>query len=837
MPTVLVVIHNRSELRGITDSLQGAGYEVIPATDGLQGFNLFKEKQPDAVVIDLLIPKLPGGELCQRIKEDQHGADIPVVLISSLFKKTDMKKRAVQNWHADHFLPWPFEIEDLIKIFSNLPKAEKKTAPVREDEGQPEKAVVAEKETEQGKDASLEELLAKTLAELEGSSLIDRSPKVAQIDEEIKAHKADQAEDKISELLDEVADQVLVELKEEGDFQPEETPPERPDEMEEAEIALEGELDEVSIPELFANIFFAQKTGILEIQHKGVVKNIYFQQGRAVYVESEGRQESLGQIMVRQGLISNNDVLLSLENMAAYGRRQGDALVEIGRINPMQLYQALRLQMREKLLGLFQWFKGSYYFDMTPFDINSITAFEVRMPEVILQGILEAYDAGGIQEMFAEVVDQLIVPATPLPFSRQESDLPAEIWPLFSLVDGRRTIAEVVAASPVRQEKTYLLLYAMLVLRMFDRPRDEEAHEEETSIIAEDEQIEFLQPIDEEIVIEETHTKTDRLKPIDGGGETETPGGLIDQSATTIDERPVSVSEEIERELAKFAEGKDEEKLVQIDHEKDNAEELKEEILSRYLKLGHGNHYQILGVEQDVKDITIENVYQEFTQRFREEKTDRLLDEETAEKARAVRKAVDEAYAVISLPIKRSEYDNRLTPEGEELKERRITTILAAERAFNQGMLALRRQGYAQAEKQFAQACELFPEEAEYHAYLGWARWNNSKAAKQDRSILAKESLERSLKINPKGDKAYLFLGKILLAHDNKEKARKLFALALRHNKNNEDAKAELVKLQHEIERKRAEIQALKKGENVSGLLKKDIDFQAVKKAIRKMFW
>jgi hypothetical protein len=139
----------------------------------------------------------------------------------------------------------------------------------------------------------------------------------------------------------------------------------------EEEIPLEGSLAEISIPELMAHLYFNERTGILEVTRGHAFKHVYFDRGAAIYVESESRQESLGQILVRQGIVSDQDIMLSLENMAAYGRKQGGALVEMGLINPMQLYQALRLQMREKVVNLFHWFRGNTS-SMKPRSINSI---------------------------------------------------------------------------------------------------------------------------------------------------------------------------------------------------------------------------------------------------------------------------------------------------------------------------------------------------------------------------------------------------------------------------------------------------------------------------------
>jgi curved DNA-binding protein CbpA len=252
-----------------------------------------------------------------------------------------------------------------------------------------------------------------------------------------------------------------------------------------------------------------------------------------------------------------------------------------------------------------------------------------------------------------------------------------------------------------------------------------------------------------------------------------------------------------------------------------------------YVRLETANYYELLAVEPNADPLAIKMAYHALMKKFHADKLATQLPASMQEQATRVVQALTQAYEVLSSLKQRGEYDRRLTGEGAEIKERRITTILAAERAFNQGTLALRRQQYDQAATHFAEACELFPEEAEYHAYLGWAQFNHKAVPAAERAASAKESIERSLKINPKGDKAYFFLGRILATLGNKDKARHMFALALRYNKANDEAKTELRRLQAERERERAEVESQAETES---LLRKDLDFSGVKKAIKKLF-
>ena len=852
MPEVLVVIHNRGELRRVSEALAKAGYAVVTAADGLAGFQQFSELHPRAVIIDILIPKLSGGELCKKIRADAYGTHVPLLIISGLFKKIDMARTALENWRADRYFPAPVELSALLEALHELVTDQTSTAPPTPPS--PTKPAAPKtggppstSETKQKVAKDLDQLIEETIQELSKAELIDRSPKVAKIEEDLDLDQelshlfegqtgasAATYDDLFGKTVDLALNPTVAEA---GTAVPPSEIEDSSASEDEEEIPQEGLLAEISVPELFAHYYHAKKTGVLELNHQGVFRHVYFFEGHAVYIESEGRQESLGQILQRQGIITQHDLMLSLENMALKGTRQGEALVELGVLNPMQLFQALRLQTREKLLSLFSWFEGDFYFDEQSFDINNIPTFEIPMFSLIYEGIVNQYGAEIVREMFQDVQDQVVTRSEISPVEHEAASLPKDFWTVYKLIDGKRSIKNIIHDSPLGAVKTYPILYAMLILGLYDRGREEEAEKAPAPTKA---PATAKAKADEE-TIEEAFTLEIEAEP--------------EPELVPIDEKPTAPAVEIKKAPQPSIGGRErpkeapkttalEEELKAFEEEEtpeakppEVDEKLAGEIVNLYLKIDAINKYELLGVARDADAAEIRAKYHTLLKKFHEDKIGHALTPELKNQANAVVQAITTAYETLSNQQKRRDYDRRFSPEGEELKERRITTILAAERAFNQGMLALRRSDFTLAEKNFAEACELFPEEGEYHAYLGWAKWNNHKLPEQQRALQAKETIERSIKINPKGDKAYFFLGKILLHFGSKDKAAQMFALAFRYNKNNDDAKAELRKLQLEKEKARNEMEAAKEKEGLGDLLAKDVNLKKVSKAIKKLFW
>ncbi|NIQ09693.1 MAG: tetratricopeptide repeat protein [Gammaproteobacteria bacterium] len=120
-----------------------------------------------------------------------------------------------------------------------------------------------------------------------------------------------------------------------------------------------------------------------------------------------------------------------------------------------------------------------------------------------------------------------------------------------------------------------------------------------------------------------------------------------------------------------------------------------------------------------------------------------------------------------------------------------LETILEAETAFQKGMVLFRVKKYDEAEKAFAEALELNPNEAEYLMYQTWTAYKaNPKAT--DVVINTRKNLMRAAELNPKLSQAHLYLGYICKDEGNEKEAQRRFERAIQHNPNCTEALREL---------------------------------------------
>jgi DNA-binding response OmpR family regulator len=107
---VLVVEDDATLLRGLRDNFAAAGYEVRAAVDGAAGLEGALASPPDLVVLDVMLPKLNGFEVCRQLR--QRGLDMPILLLTAKGQEEDIIRGLELG--ADDYVTKPFSIRELL---------------------------------------------------------------------------------------------------------------------------------------------------------------------------------------------------------------------------------------------------------------------------------------------------------------------------------------------------------------------------------------------------------------------------------------------------------------------------------------------------------------------------------------------------------------------------------------------------------------------------------------------------------------------------------------------------------------------------------------------------
>ena len=97
-----------------------SGYEVLSANDGEEALAIIKEERPDLIILDLMIPKLPGEEVCKTLREsfDENLVKIPIIMLTG--KDSVVDKVLGKVIGADAYLTKPYEFSDLFEVIKKI---------------------------------------------------------------------------------------------------------------------------------------------------------------------------------------------------------------------------------------------------------------------------------------------------------------------------------------------------------------------------------------------------------------------------------------------------------------------------------------------------------------------------------------------------------------------------------------------------------------------------------------------------------------------------------------------------------------------------------------------
>ena len=110
MPRILIVDDEPEIVRGLEDNLRFEGYETLAATDGTQALAVAASEAPDLVLLDIMMPKLSGWDVCRELR--RRGIDVPVIMLTARGEEVD--RVLGLELGADDYVTKPFSLRELL---------------------------------------------------------------------------------------------------------------------------------------------------------------------------------------------------------------------------------------------------------------------------------------------------------------------------------------------------------------------------------------------------------------------------------------------------------------------------------------------------------------------------------------------------------------------------------------------------------------------------------------------------------------------------------------------------------------------------------------------------
>jgi len=116
---VLIVEDDQPQRKALSEKLTKEGFTILEAKNGVEGLNMAIKDLPDAIILDVLMPKMDGIEMAKKLREDPKGKDVPIIILSNL-GDLDVIQKAMESNIFEYFLKSDTKIEHIVNKVREL---------------------------------------------------------------------------------------------------------------------------------------------------------------------------------------------------------------------------------------------------------------------------------------------------------------------------------------------------------------------------------------------------------------------------------------------------------------------------------------------------------------------------------------------------------------------------------------------------------------------------------------------------------------------------------------------------------------------------------------------
>jgi tetratricopeptide (TPR) repeat protein len=451
-----------------------------------------------------------------------------------------------------------------------------------------------------------------------------------------------------------------------------------------------GSLEALSLPLLLLRLYRKRYTGLLSVSREGVEKRVFLRDGVPVMAESSLTSESLGVQLMDAGRITREDYARVVEAVRTRRCKEGAALLGLQLVEPRELYEALKHQVRRRLLDCLGWPRGSFALDAGAAPVDDAAAFRCDPIPLVQEAVAVHWGAAALRAQLGEKLDAYAsaTPRTEALASRLYRDVEVD-----SLVAGLGGAASLGAQLDALREPTAIaaawVLDALGALDFRSRPASDSA--EGGPQPSRDPVIEvFVRGADEP--------------------RTEAPGPLARSEAKTA----ATANSQLEA--------------------------LRNEILALHAGLGERDHYQLLGIGRNADAAAVRRAYVSAAKRFHPDALARLGLLDLREVAEVVFARIATAHETLADPQARNDYDRA----DDGVHDLDAARVVQAEALFRKAEILLRAGNFGGALEFLRPAVAIWPDECAYQSAMGWALYKKNPPD----SKTAREHLERAVALD-----------------------------------------------------------------------------------------
>ena len=116
---VLIAEDQEAMLEALTESFESANFDVFGAKDGEEGLRVALKEHPHVILIDILMPKMDGITMLKKLREDNWGKSVPVMILTNL-SEVEKIAEAIEDGISDYLIKTDWSLEDIVKKVKKL---------------------------------------------------------------------------------------------------------------------------------------------------------------------------------------------------------------------------------------------------------------------------------------------------------------------------------------------------------------------------------------------------------------------------------------------------------------------------------------------------------------------------------------------------------------------------------------------------------------------------------------------------------------------------------------------------------------------------------------------
>lgn len=734
--------------------LQNRGLKTARAGDGKRALAQIRKELPDAVVVDLFMPRMDGFEFARALRSDPETEHVPLVFVSGLAKDRSQVDALLAEVGGQFFAK---PADPGAVALALLQQLDAPSEVVNRGAGMPGPARAG-------------------VAAAPGNTVAFGSAShVAVVPESVSAPPQEDRRRPPTMMGVPLVPPHGVQSSPAASADARAVPLPVPLAVStpiDVGLVNAGSLAERAVPRLLIEHLEAASTGTLVLRRGQVRKEIFIREGKPVGSESNLRQEALGSLLQARGILDEEQLTFLLSEMKRRGQKMGAVLVELGWLSPEDVLKYLAAQARKRVVDCLRWLDGAFEFSPGGEFVERVIEHELEIPRLLFVGLQKT---AAPDMLLTRLVEQH--GPSPVRLSSRFERYRAEFEETFGS-DLPKALASrpTVGTLALRPDasSSILGLEALTLCGLADfEPAPAQAQAPVNAEDAEKSSFSLERLGSETLPAQSSANGLPELDLGQGGDGTAVPDldAPSPREPAPMAELDAPDSGVITIEpLARLALAEAAQSQVMQALAQERQEDPRQVVLREYLEIHGKNLYELLGVDRQATLDVIVATYERKTRRFAPDVFAGVDLGPDAAKLENIRSAYNRAFKVLCDGTLRAGYDKTLGHADRE------ADLLGAELIFSQARALLDEGHLAEAVAKLESAVRAGPDQAAYHAFLGWAQFLSEGEAK---AVDARDRLEHALTLDPDHVDALEFLGRLSAVTGDEETARTTLEKAL----------------------------------------------------------